>query len=255
VVRQRQQGRSLQLPSQALDADRPDLVVVGFDTATSDTVACAWRDGEVLNESRVGPGPDGRPLHAVRLLPAIEAAATAAGGWERVDLLAAGLGPGSFTGLRIGIATARGLRASLGLRATGVSTLDALARGIGERAGEGRQTMAILDARRGEVYAALYGGGGERLSGPAAVEPSAIGSLLAGAAGTPLAAGSGAVRFRQELVPSGIEIPEDPDPVHRVSARQICELAAAGGGESPDDGLDPNYLRPPDAERWRERDT
>ena len=70
----------------------------------------------------------------------------------------------------------------------------------------------------------------------------------------PLAAGSGAVRFREELAGRGVEIPDDADPVHRIAARHICALAAAGAGVEAEPAA-PNYLRPPDAERWRERDT
>src|SRR3954447_5416684 len=102
------------------------LIVVGFDTATVDTVACAWRDGEVLHESQLGLSPQGRPRHATGLLTEVEAAVAAAGGWEAVDLIAVGLGPGTFTRRRVEIAAARGLGAGRGLPVRGVCTLDAL---------------------------------------------------------------------------------------------------------------------------------
>jgi tRNA threonylcarbamoyladenosine biosynthesis protein TsaB len=113
------------------------LVVVGFDTATADTAACAWRDGEALQESLLGLSPGGRPRHADSLLVEVERAADAVGGWGKVERLAVGLGPGSFTGLRIGIATARGLAAGLALPAYGVCTLDAIGRGMAEAGAEG----------------------------------------------------------------------------------------------------------------------
>jgi tRNA threonylcarbamoyladenosine biosynthesis protein TsaB len=172
-------------------------------------------------------------------------------GWERVDLLAVGLGPGSFTGLRIAIATARGLAVSLGLSATGVCTLDAIGRGMGE-ASEAGMRLAVLDARRGEVFAALYGERGERIWEPLVCRPEELEEQVAALAVPPSAAGSGAVRFRHELARHGVRIADDADPVHRVAARHICALAAA----SPDGGpLAPIYLRPPDAERWRERNS
>ncbi|HYJ23041.1 MAG TPA: tRNA (adenosine(37)-N6)-threonylcarbamoyltransferase complex dimerization subunit type 1 TsaB [Solirubrobacterales bacterium] len=223
------------------------MVLVGFDTATADTAVCAWRDGEVLQESLLGPA-DGGPQHTTALLEEVERCAAAAGDWEQVGLLAVGLGPGSFTGLRIGIATARGLGAGLGLPVTGVCTLDAIAQAMADPSGN----LVVLDARRGEVFAGLYTEEGERVWGPLVCRPEELEEKVVALAAPPSAAGSGAVRFRHELARHGVRIADDADPVHRVAARHICALAAA----SPDGGpLAPIYLRPPDAERWRERNS
>jgi tRNA threonylcarbamoyladenosine biosynthesis protein TsaB len=187
------------------------------------------------------------------LLGEIERAAAAAGGWDAVGRIAVGLGPGSFVGIRIGLATAQGLGVSTGLPVTGVCTLDALGRGIGEVAGPERCCLAVLDARRGEAFAALYSPSGERHWEPFVASPSELADRVAGLPELPLAAGSGAVRFRQELASRGADVPDDADPVHRVAARHVCALAeteADGSGGR----LDPIYLRPPDAQRWRERD-
>jgi tRNA threonylcarbamoyladenosine biosynthesis protein TsaB len=200
----------------------------------------------------VGLSPQGRPLHATRLLEEVERAAAATGGWEAVDLIAVGLGPGTFTGLRVGISTARGLAVSLGLPARGVCTLDALAAGMRE-AGDGRQ-LAVLDGWRGEVFAALYDAEGKRLWEPAVYRPDELAERVPELAEAPSVAGSGAVRFRRELARGGVRIADDSDPVHRVAARHVCALAAASAGGEDRDGLAPIYLRPPDAERWRERD-
>lgn len=208
------------------------------------------RGGEVLFESQLGPVPGGRPRHATGLLDEVEKAAAAAGGWSGVDRIAVGLGPGSFTGLRIGIATARALGASLSLPVDGACTLDALGHGIREWR-EGAFALAALDARRGEVFAALYSPGGERLWEPLALSPSDLAGRVAELPDPPLAVGSGAVRFRDELVGCGAEVPDAADPVHRVAARHVCAVATATGDGQPT----PIYLRPPDAERWRERDT
>ncbi|HEX3325006.1 MAG TPA: tRNA (adenosine(37)-N6)-threonylcarbamoyltransferase complex dimerization subunit type 1 TsaB [Solirubrobacterales bacterium] len=228
------------------------MVVVGFDTATADTAACAWRDGEALHESLLGLSSEGRPRHASSLLTEVERAAEAAGGWGSVGRLAVGLGPGSFTGLRIGIATARGLAAGLGLPAYGICTLDAIGLGMAE-AGMTGERLAVLDGYRGEVFAALYSAAGARIWEPLVCRPGELGERVAGLAAPPPAAGSGAVRFREELARRDVRIADDADPVHRVAARHICALAAEPGDGDPG-SLDPIYLRPPDAERWRERD-
>jgi tRNA threonylcarbamoyl adenosine modification protein YeaZ len=209
------------------------------------------RGGEVLYESLLGLSADGSPGHTTRLLEEVELAAGAAGGWSAVERIAVGVGPGSFTGLRVGVASAQALGASTGLPLIGVGTLDALAHGLGERLGEGRARLAVLDARRGEAFASAYSGSGERLWGPWVGTPAALGDRLSELPGPPLAAGSGAVRFRDELEDRGAEVPDEDDPVHRVAARHVCAIAESPGAGEP---LAPIYLRAPDAERWRERD-
>ncbi len=205
-----------------------------------------------MHESLLGLSAEGRPRHATGLLAEVETAATVAGGWNGVDLIAVGLGPGSFTGVRVGIATAQGLSGALGLPVRGVCTLDALARGIGAEPAAAGQRLAVLDGFRGEVFAALYSERGERIWEPAVYEPQRLSELVAELETVPSVAGSGAVRFRQELTENGVRIPDDADPVHRIAARHVCAIAAAVKGEAGQ--LAPIYLRPPDAERWRERD-
>jgi tRNA threonylcarbamoyladenosine biosynthesis protein TsaB len=224
------------------------------------------RGGAVLHEATLGLAVDGSPRHSTALLAEIERAAEASGGWQQVGRIAVGRGPGSFVGIRIGLATARGLAVSTGVPAVGICTLDALGRAIRKQtagsgaplpsmAGERRTgSLAVLDARRGEVFAALYAAGGERLWEPFVAAPADLAEKVAALSAPLWAAGSGAVRFRQELADRDLDIPDDADPVHRVSARHICALVETtgyGGGDS----LDPIYLRPPDAQRWRERDT
>jgi tRNA A37 threonylcarbamoyladenosine modification protein TsaB len=152
------------------------------------------------------------------------------------------------------------------LPARGVCTLDALGRGIAEAAGSSVPSgeiatkrnslaLAVLDGWRGEVFAALYDAEGQRLWDPAVSGPEELAERVASLDETPLAAGSGAVRFRQELTRDGVRIADDSDPVHRVAARHLCALAAAARtGDDKSEELAPIYLRPPDAERWRERD-
>jgi tRNA threonylcarbamoyladenosine biosynthesis protein TsaB len=164
------------------------------------------------------------------------------------------LGPGSFTGLRVGIATARALAQGLDKPLAGVSSLDALARGISEHPdARGRLRLAVIDARRSEVFAALHDPDGARAWGPIVVPPGTLGDRITALGATPLAAGDGAVRFRRDLEEAGAEVLPEDEAAHRLSARQVCLLAAAVAPSAPNE-IRPTYLRPPDAEIWRERD-
>ena len=229
--------------------------IVGFDTATDDVAVAASRDGGVAHESVIGHTSGEHPRHATALLGEVEAAAASVGGWEGVDLIAVGVGPGSFTGLRIGIATARALGQALALPIIPVGTLAALARGIAtDDEAADRPRLPAVDARRGEAFAALHGLEGEELWPPLVARPEELARRVAGLSPRPLSAGSGSVRFRAQLEAAGAEVLPDSDSAHRVSARHICALAEAGRPERPE-AIQPIYLRPPDAERWLERDT
>ncbi|MEK6327721.1 MAG: tRNA (adenosine(37)-N6)-threonylcarbamoyltransferase complex dimerization subunit type 1 TsaB [Actinomycetota bacterium] len=235
-------------------------LVVGFDTATDDVAVALLRFGtgsssELVAESSTGARGDERPRHAAELLAELEAAVEPVGGWSGVDLLGVGVGPGSFTGLRIGVATARALAQALAMPVVPVATLAALARGIGERTeARGRARLAVLDARRSQAFAALHGPADEELWPPLVAMPGELAERVAALQQPPLAAGSGAIRFRDELEAAGAEVLPDADSAHRVWARQICLLAQAGRPARPET-IEPIYLRPPDAELWLERDT
>ena len=169
LVRQGQEGRDLRLQGQGLRAAPAGRRRFRHRHRRHRRLRLA--DGEALHESRLGLSAQGKPRHATALLEEVERAAAAAGGWGEVDRLAVGLGPGSFTGLRIGIATARGLSTATGLPAVGVCTLDAVARGIGAQQGAEGERLAVLDGFRGEVFAALYSDRGERIWEPLVMPP------------------------------------------------------------------------------------
>ena len=233
--------------------------IVGFDTATDDTVVGATVDGETVSESVIPPGENGRPVHSEGLLEAVTEAAEAAGGWAEIDRIAVGTGPGTFTGIRIGLATANGIALSTGIGLTGVSTLAALASPM---LGPDHRTLALVDARRGEVFAALYGPDGEVVQPPFVCAPedlvSRIGDsgprLPAAEAPAILAGGPGAIRFREELDRAGIATTDPEAGLNHLSAAAVCELGSAADPETLVLPLEPTYLRVPDAQLWLERD-
>ncbi len=228
------------------------MIVLGFDTATPATaVGLRLADGATL-QARDDPRPGERPGHATRLLPLADALlAQGSLDWGALERIAVGVGPGTFTGLRIGVATARALAQSLGVDLIGVSTLRALAEGVWTGApGEWDTVLALIDARRGEVFAGAYAPGREVLA-PRALAPDALASMPASA--RELAVGDGAVRFRSHLEELGVTVPEDSSPLHRVSGACICELVCSGevaldASSASFAAVVPDYMRRPDAE-------
>ena len=221
------------------------MIVAGIDTATPATAAAVrLPDGSGV-ERRHDPAVGERPGHAPRLLALLEEALREAGvGWGDVGRLAVGIGPGGFTGLRIGIATARGLAQARGLELVGVGSLEALAAGAPAHDGP---VAAVLDARRGEAFLAVYDGATE-VAGPAALTPDALEATVAALPRPPLALGDGAVAFRAQLERAGAVVIDDDSPAHRVSALQVCRLGAdAARTPAARDALLPDYRREPDA--------
>jgi tRNA threonylcarbamoyladenosine biosynthesis protein TsaB len=231
------------------------MTILGFDTSTPDTAVAATRDGEVLAEVREGPEPSvGRPRHATALLPAVEQVATAAGGWEAIDRIAVGVGPGSFTGLRVGVTAARTLAFGLCKPLVPVGTLSALAAAIASSplAGAGRSAIAVLDARRGEAFALLRDPAGGEVWPAFVASPDELAARVATLPQPPLAAGDGSLRFRRQLEDAGALVAGEDEPVHRISAVSLCRLGETASPTAPEQ-VAPLYLRRPDAEIWRDR--
>jgi len=197
----------------------PSGLVLAFDTATPVATSALVLAGEVLGE---------RTSRAAAVLADADELLRA-NGFAPTDLagLAVGTGPGSFTGIRIGLAAARGLALATGVPVAGVSTLDALASALpGAR--------PVIDARRREVFALRDGK-------PVALRPADL-ELEPGA----ILIGDGAVRYRQVFEAAGAEVPPDRDPVHVPHARLHAALAREFGDA---DLVEPIYVRLPDAER------
>lgn len=206
------------------------MLVLAFDTATNAATSALVRDGDVLGE---------RVSRAVRILDDFEALLTESGlRADDVDAIVVGRGPGSYTGLRMGLVTARTLSFSLGVPAAGVSTLAALA------AGE-PGSAPLIDARRGEVFAALYEGG-EELWPETAEDPAGLARRVVASGLQPLAAGDGSVRFRDVLEAAGVHVAAAGSPAHVVRGLSICRLALEASPVVAQAVL-PHYLREPDA--------
>lgn len=195
------------------------------------------RSGAIVGraEPEIGKG------HAERLMGVVEEVlASASVGYEDIARIAVTVGPGSFTGLRVGVSAARGLALALGVPAVGVTTLEALA---APHVGGGRPILSVLDAKRGEVYAALFGADGALLEAPRALPPQALQAFIAGLPGdrTIGLVGTGAAIAEAVLQPRASEVLTDEA---RVDVAVLARLAAGRqAGEPPR----PLYLRGADA--------
>jgi tRNA threonylcarbamoyladenosine biosynthesis protein TsaB len=197
------------------------MLTLAFDTATSVATSALVREGEVLAE---------RASRPVRVLADAEELLEEAGAEPReLSRLVVGTGPGSFTGVRMGLAAARALAFALDLQLAGVSTLDALAAGS-------PGALPVVDAGRREVFALVDGA-------PVAVSPNEL-RLEPGTR----CVGNGAVRYRDVIEALGAAVPPRESDLHVPRARFHAELAR----EFVDpEAVVPLYLRLPDAERAR----
>jgi tRNA threonylcarbamoyladenosine biosynthesis protein TsaB len=234
------------------------VIVLGLDTATPATVVGLRLAGGYTLQGRDDPDSRQRPGHATRLLPlANDLLVEARIDWPEVERIAVGVGPGTFTGLRIGIATARGLAQSLGVDLVGVSSLRALADGVLAHGAlvhgiddHAQRVLAAIDARRGEVFVAAYEGDQELIA-PQAVSPDGVAELLESAAIDTKAEqwqalGDGAILYREAFERAGAHVAEDRCELHRIQAQAICELGEqASASREP---VLPDYRRRPDAE-------
>jgi tRNA threonylcarbamoyladenosine biosynthesis protein TsaB len=197
------------------------MLIVAFDTATEvATSALVW-DGEVLGELASRP---------VSVLEDVDALLRRGGVRDsQLEGIVVGIGPGSFTGLRMGLATARTLAFSFDVPLAGVSTLEALAAGASE-------AVPVIDARRREVFALVDGE--HVVLAPADLPIDAGRSYV----------GNGAARYREVIESSGGSVPPDDSELHLPRARFHAQLATGFG--LPEQ-VQPMYLRVPDVDRTR----
>jgi len=222
---------------------------LALDTTTRHGSVALARDGHVVEESASDPEVSAAPRLPGELMALLRRHALATGD---LDVLAVAVGPGSFTGLRVGIATMQGLAFATGRPLVGVSGLDALA---AQRPRGARMVATWVDAWRGEVFAASYADG-VAVGEPTVDTPQGI------LAGLPESEevwflGDGALAYREVIAAArggAARFPEEPAPLLAGAVAQLASAVVAGGARPSPAAIVPLYVRRPDAELARSRD-
>jgi len=223
--------------------------LLAIDTAT-DACSVALRAEGAVAAHRSAPMARG---HAEALMPMVVEALDAAGlGFADLEGVAVTVGPGAFTGLRIGLAAARGIGLAAGIPVLGATTLEVIARAVpaAERNAEhgGASVVVAIESKRADLYLQGFDAGLAPLGAPAAVMPEALAGRLP--EGPLVLAGDGAARAAAALdAPGRITLSASgPHPDARVLAALAAARLAAGGAAIADaPPPEPLYLRPPDA--------
>jgi tRNA threonylcarbamoyladenosine biosynthesis protein TsaB len=212
------------------------MLVLALDTSTSACSAALWRDGRVLAR-RLETMARGQ---SEALMPMLRQVLDEAGlGFDDVDLLAATVGPGAFTGLRIGLAAARGLSLASGLPLAGVSTPEAVAAAVPQAERRGRTLLVVIESKRADVWVQAFDGDSLRPQGAvAALPPDQAAALVPG----PLLVAGDAAAAVLELRPDAVAAssPGWPD------AAVVAALAAGHWAKGTALPPEPLYLRPAD---------
>ncbi len=209
-------------------------VTVALDTSTALTCVGLVTDSGFEAELFDVPASGDRPGHASKALALIQDLLNQSGSrWDDIETVVVGVGPGSFTGLRVGLATAFGIGVGSGAELKGVSGLTALLHGLGGA----ENAMALIDARRHELFAAssFEVGSVDRISRSLEDLPLAPRAICVG---------DGAVLERGRLIELGYEVPDEQSGLHVISALRMIEANEAGLAIEP---VAPLYVRGADA--------
>lgn len=225
--------------------------ILALDSATTACSAALERDGRCVAHQLIAEAR----RHAECLVPLIERVMQEAGTrYAEVDAVAASVGPGSFTGVRVGLATARALALAADRPLIGVTSLAALAASVVDEAAAGSHILAVLDARRDQVYAQLFDAEGAPAGAPCALEAASLPASLPEAARRLRLVGSGSALAEGPLRTAGIEVVLSGAPVY-VDARFVARCARGlvpgvrGKGWRAHLSPAPLYLRASGAER------
>lgn len=220
------------------------MLILGTDTSSRAAAAALMRDGRVICEYTLNIDN----THSEKFLSLIEQMLHDTSlSYDDIDVFACGLGPGSFTGIRIGVATVKGLCGALSKKAVGVSSLKALAYNA---RGFGGIIVPVIFARADEVFCAAYESNMTEIVPPSVMKISELLSALKGRQAMFL--GDGAERFKDEILSSDEAFAAAPETLSIMRGGSVCALAAlmAENGEFTDyTQLVPVYLRQSQAER------
>lgn len=227
------------------------MTILALDTSSRAASCALWRDGALLAEFFLNAGL----THSQTVMPMVRALLDAAGETPAAaDLFAVSAGPGSFTGLRIGIAAVKGMAQALEKPCAAVSTLEALAENLAAFDGI---VLPVMDARRSQMYTAAFRcgkGAVARLGEDAALDVAALGERIAAYAPEPVMLVGDGARKCLELLAGYPHLRVAPENLLHQRAGSVAAVAArlaASGAVCSAGELTPAYLRLPQAERER----
>ena len=221
------------------------MIILGIECSALSAGAAVTENGKLLSECFINCGL----THSETLMPMIDNALMSAGkSIEEVDLIAVSDGPGSFTGLRIGIGTVKGLAMGAGKSVLGISPLEALCYNVKGYMGN---IAAIMDARRGQVYCGVYRWKGDVLQNVIPVCAMALDELLEKMSDGAMFLGDGAAAFKDKI--KDVLGERAQFPAENLIYQRAGSIAAAAEGKAGivEKLLQPLYLRRPQAERER----
>ena len=223
------------------------MLILGLETTAAAASCALCRDGEMLAMDY----QRSKLTHSSTLLPMVEEMLAHAQITLRdIDTIAVAQGPGSFTGIRIGVATVKGLCWGAEKKAVGVSTLEAMSRNAVFAAGDS-VICPVMDARRSQVYGAIFDSDGKRLCADAAIAAGELATQVRALGRSALVLGDGWAVFEKALQEQGVPYRVMPEPLRYQNAWGVC-LAAMDREPRGADELLPVYLRLSQAERERQ---